>query len=81
MGDNLVILRFGDTFLDVRCDVAKFPTTADNEAGIPPGYVQIESAEKRATALTPGGAELPILLEGNTALVREEHVAMIQKEG
>jgi len=75
MGDVLVTLRFGDQLLDVECDEATIPTEPDNDHDIPMGYVRIETS----VGYDPHREhDLPMIGEGNTALVSDEHVAMIQ---
>jgi hypothetical protein len=77
MGDVTVTLQFDDHLLDVECDEAIIPNKADNDYDVPLGYVRIETS---AGYDPHGEGQVPMIGEGNTALVRKEHVAMVQRE-
>ncbi len=73
-----VTLRFGDELLDLECHSVHVPMDEAEEADdIPPGYVRIETAEEHDSVVGSGG-QIPFIGDGNTALVSDEYVALIQ---
>ncbi|WP_226043489.1 hypothetical protein [Natrinema sp. DC36] len=73
-----VTLRFGDELLELECESVEIPDSGSIEfpkQGIPEGYIRLEAAEEYDPT---GIGQVPFVGEGNTALVSDEHVAMIQ---
>jgi hypothetical protein len=68
---------FGEHLVTVPCGRAEVPSDAD--APVPKGYVRIEGATGFEPADSAAGS-LPVIRDGCSMLVSNEHVAMIQGE-
>jgi len=78
-----VTLRFDGEYLDLECEHVQVATDDDQVAAtpegafdVPAGYVRIVAAQGYHPG--PIDHQIPSVDEGNTALVSDEHVAMIQ---